>query len=65
DMLRLCSSLDENPAVVVTSAHADARLWVDAVDAGASDVLAQPFDRSEVCRVVRAAIEEQSISASA
>jgi len=43
-------------AVVVTDRLADARLWADALDQGAYDVLAQPFCCSEVQRVVSNAL---------
>jgi DNA-binding response OmpR family regulator len=39
----------------VTSRHADDRLWAEALNLGAWDVLAKPFDPGEVVRVVNLA----------
>ena len=36
----------------MTSRAADERLWAEALNLGAYDVLAKPFDRTEVMRVV-------------
>jgi DNA-binding NtrC family response regulator len=43
------------PAVIVTSRTADERLWAEALNLGAYDVLAKPFERREVYRVVDSA----------
>ncbi len=43
------------PSLIVTSRLADERLWAEALNWGCWDVLAKPFDRTEVLRVVRAA----------
>ena len=43
---------EEAPSFIVTSRLADDRLWVDVLHRGAYDVLVQPFDRSEVARVI-------------
>jgi len=43
------------PQLIVTSPQADERLWSEALNLGAYDVLAQPFDRDELERVVAAA----------
>ncbi|MBZ5579406.1 MAG: response regulator [Acidobacteriia bacterium] len=40
------------PFLIVTSRLADDRLWAEALNLGAYDVLAKPFDGSEVTRVV-------------
>jgi DNA-binding NtrC family response regulator len=45
-------SLEERPFLIVTSTHADERLWAEALNLGAYDVLAKPFDSAEVVRVV-------------
>jgi DNA-binding NtrC family response regulator len=49
DDLRLLSC---PPQLIVAARHADERLWAEALNVGAYDVLALPFDRSEVERVV-------------
>jgi len=41
--------------LVVTSAWADARFWAAAINLGAYDMLAQPFSRMEVRRVLAGA----------
>lgn len=38
--------------VIVISLHADDRLWAEALNLGAYDVLAKPFNRTEVVRVL-------------
>lgn len=43
------------PQLIVTSRDADDYLWAEALNVGAYDVLAQPFDRDEVERVVASA----------
>jgi len=43
------------PSLIVTSRLADDRFWAEALNLGAWDVLAKPFDRTEVLRTVRAA----------
>lgn len=44
--------LPEPPCLIVTSRLADDRLWSEALNLGAYDVLAKPFERSEVVRVL-------------
>lgn len=46
---------DRPPQLIVTSRHADDYLWAEALNVGAYDVLAQPFEREEVARVVASA----------
>jgi DNA-binding response OmpR family regulator len=43
------------PHLIVTSRTADERLWAEVLNLGGYDVLAQPFDRDEVERVVASA----------
>ena len=40
-----------NSKVIVTHPHADARLWVEVLNRGAHDFLAQPFATAEVQRI--------------
>ena len=56
DVMTLVETQRLPAAVVVTDRLADARLWADALDLGAYDVLAQPFCSSEVQRVVSNAL---------
>ncbi|HYW47181.1 MAG TPA: response regulator [Bryobacteraceae bacterium] len=44
-----------HPYLIVTSRLADDRLWAEALNLGAYDVLAKPFDSQEVSRVVDSA----------
>jgi DNA-binding NtrC family response regulator len=39
------------PMLIVTSRLADDRLWAEALNLGAYDVIAKPFDASEVVRI--------------
>jgi len=50
-------SLPYPPCLIVTSATADERLWAEALNRGAWDVLAKPFNRSELVRCVKIAWE--------
>ena len=55
DMLEQVTILPDPPSFIVTSRLADERLWAEALNLGAYDVLAKPFDRTEAMRVVSAA----------
>lgn len=52
ELLEQVATLEEPPFLIVTSRLADERLWAEALNLGAYDVLAKPFDRTEVMRVV-------------
>ncbi|MGA2592587.1 MAG: response regulator [Bryobacteraceae bacterium] len=52
DMLEQIAALPDPPLLIVTSRLADERLWAEALNRGAYDVLAKPFDRTEVVRVI-------------
>jgi len=45
------ASLARPPLLIVTSRTADDRLWAEALNLGAYDVIAKPFDASEVVRI--------------
>ena len=55
DVLDHIKDLPHPPSLVVTSRLADDRLWAEALNMGAWDVLAKPFDRTDVLRVVKGA----------
>ena len=55
DMLTQVSLLPDPPLFIVTSRLADERLWSEALNLGAWDVLAKPFDAYEVIRIVSVA----------
>ncbi len=52
ELLDLLKLLAKPPFLIVTSRAADERLWAEALNLGAYDVLAKPFDRTEVSRIV-------------
>lgn len=52
ELLDLLALLPDPPFLIVTSRVADERLWAEALNLGAYDVLAKPFDCTEVMRVV-------------
>ena len=52
DVWEHISLLPDPPLFIVTSRLADERLWVEALNLGAYDVLVQPFDAGEVLRVL-------------
>ena len=55
DVLEQVTILPDPPSFIVTSRLADDRLWAEALNLGAYDVLAKPFDSTEAMRVVGAA----------
>lgn len=55
DVVEIMGILPNRPIVIVTSLHADDRLWAEALNLGAYDVLATPFNRTEVMRVLNSA----------
>jgi DNA-binding NtrC family response regulator len=55
DVLDQVAILPDPPSLIVTSRLANERLWAEALNLGAYDVLAKPFDRTEAMRVVAAA----------
>lgn len=59
DLLQLSRSL--NTLLIVTHPWADVRFWAEAINMGAYDVLAQPFNRTEVRRVLGAASSRKSL----
>ncbi|MBZ5622591.1 MAG: response regulator [Acidobacteriia bacterium] len=52
EMLEYISLLPDPPLLIVISRLADDRLWAEALNLGAYDVLAKPFDAAEVIRIV-------------
>jgi CheY-like chemotaxis protein len=52
DTLEQISFLPDPPLFIVTSRLADERLWAEALNLGAWDVLAKPFEPDEVTRIV-------------
>ena len=56
EMLEDLMQRPEPPALVVTARLADESLWAEVLNMGGFDVLAKPFDREEVTRVISAAM---------
>jgi DNA-binding response OmpR family regulator len=52
EMLRQVFQMDDPPLLIVAARLADERLWAEALNLGAHDVLATPFDATEVIRIV-------------
>jgi DNA-binding NtrC family response regulator len=63
DVLHLVRSCPHEVQVLVTSPHADAALWAEALNLGVYDVLAQPFYEQEVRRILTNACEHRSRTA--
>jgi len=55
DVLEHLNAMPQAPSLIVTSKLADDRLWGEALNLGAWDVLAKPLDRTEVIRSVHSA----------
>ena len=60
DLLACLARAKASSVLVVTSQVADESLWAEVLNLGGYDVLAQPFDREEVIRVVRSAVRASS-----
>lgn len=54
-VLKILFRLPDAPPLIVTSRLADDSLWAEALNRGAYDVLAKPFDRQELLRTVNLA----------
>src|SRR5947208_9121743 len=52
DILYIINHVQGAPAFILTSRLADEQLWMEALNRGADDVLAKPFNRDEVLRSV-------------
>lgn len=57
EMLERISLLPHPPLVILSSRLADERLWAEALNLGAWDVLAKPFEADEVIRIVSIACQ--------
>ena len=54
-LLNRFAQWSDEPLLIVTSRQADEHLWAEVLNLGGYDVLAKPFDRAEVVRVIGAA----------
>ncbi len=52
DVLSLARDLVPSAEVIVTDRHADARFWAEVLNLGVYDLLVQPFEESEVQRIL-------------
>ncbi|MBC7924699.1 MAG: response regulator [Bryobacteraceae bacterium] len=59
-ILEACQRQHQAPLVLVTCRHADESLWAEVLNLGGFDVLLEPFDRTEVPRVVGMALRSWS-----
>ena len=55
DVLLELQPMPDPPMLIVTSRLADEHLWAEALNLGAHDVLAKPFDQKEVIHVLNSA----------
>jgi DNA-binding response OmpR family regulator len=55
DVLAQTALMAYSPLLIVTSRLANERLWAEALNLGAYDVLAKPFDATEVTRTLNLA----------
>ena len=55
EILEATRKLAAPPCVIVTSQLADDREWTELLNAGAFDLLAKPFDKSNVIRILHSA----------
>lgn len=52
DLCEKVAAIPDAPLLIVASRRADERLWAEALNLGAYDVLAKPFDSGEVVRTL-------------
>jgi CheY-like chemotaxis protein len=55
EIIRATKELAAPPCVIVTSRMADDRQWAEILNAGAFDLLAKPFEKSNVIRILQSA----------
>jgi len=55
EILEIVAGVPAGPVLVVASLFADEQLWAEALNLGAYDVLAKPFEAAEVNRVLLSA----------
>jgi DNA-binding NtrC family response regulator len=55
DILHCVVALDDPPPLIVTSRHADERLWAEVLNLGGFDVIAKPFNGAEVRHILKTA----------
>ena len=65
DVLHLVRDSPREPRVIVTHKDADPRFWAEALNLGAFDLLARPFQQSEVQRILYNACSRLAVGASA
>ncbi|MGP8245273.1 MAG: response regulator [Bryobacteraceae bacterium] len=63
DVLDLAREYEGRVEVIVTDQDADARLWAEALNLGAYDVLSQPFYEPEVRRILHNACSRRQAPA--
>ncbi len=58
ELLDEIADMGGHQPVIVASRTADERLWAEALNLGAYDVLAKPFDAHELARIVEMAVRQ-------
>lgn len=58
DLLKRATGEMGQPLLIVTSTHADDRLWVEVLNVGGFDLLMKPFDKTELGRVMEMALRQ-------
>ena len=56
ELLGAVTDLPDPPLLILTSRLADERLWAEALNLGVHDVLAKPYEKTEVAWVMNAAL---------
>jgi DNA-binding NtrC family response regulator len=59
ELLEVTMTMPHKPLVIVTSRLADERLWAEVINEGGWDVLAKPFDCTELIRVIESAFRHR------
>jgi DNA-binding NtrC family response regulator len=65
DLLSLAGATEQDTPVVVMARHADEHLWAEVLNVGGYDVIAKPFERAEVSRVLSTAARRQLVGRTA
>ena len=61
DLLPFVSDYESPCEMIVCSRLGDERLWVEVMEQGAFDLLAEPYEEREVLRIIQGALDSQSV----
>ncbi len=59
DLIPLLVSSNPPCEMVVCSRNGDERLWAEAIQCGAFDLISEPYEQQEVIRIIQSALEGQ------